>query len=157
VNAEAYAKRKQNWSGVRIPNKLCDSIDEFLKTDIAKKQGLFSRSDFIVRIAISWFAQYDRDYRLFMTASRSPMPPPTTWKEGPKRFERQISEQLEITKQELLRMKQTEEEEEERRREEIVRMPDFIDKFINELPQDKREEFYRRIAQRQKEQEQEQK
>jgi hypothetical protein len=157
ANSTSYSKIKQNWTGIRLPIRLVDSIDEFLRSDVAKKQGIFSRSDFIIRMAISWFAQYDRDYRWFMRAPRSPIPPPTTWKEEPKGFERTLDEQLEIMKKELLRRKETEEEEEERRREEMIRQPDFIYEFIKQMPQDKREEFYKKISQKEQEQEQEQK
>jgi hypothetical protein len=153
ANSTNYSKIKQNWTGIRLPIRLVDSIDEFLRSDVAKKQGIFSRSDFIIRMAISWFAQYDRDYRWFMRAPRSPIPPPSTWKE-PKGFERTLDEQLEIMKKELLRRKETEEEEEERRREEMVRVPDFIYEFIKQMPQDKREEFYKKISQKEQEREQ---
>jgi hypothetical protein len=154
TDSTSYSKIKQNWTGIRLPIRLVDSIDEFLRSDIAKKQGIFSRSDFIIRMAISWFAQYDSDYRWFMRAPRSPIPLPSTWKEGPKRFERELDEQLEIMKKELLRRKETEEEEEERRRESMVRVPDVIYKIIDEMPQDKREEFYKGIYEKQRQQQQ---
>jgi hypothetical protein len=157
ADSTSYSKIKQNWTGIRLPIRLVDSIDEFLRSDIAKKQGIFSRSDFIIRMAISWFAQYDSDYRWFMRAPRSPIPPPSTWKEGPKRFERTLDEQLEIMKKELLRRKETEEEEEERRREEMIRRPDVMYKIIDEMPQEEREEFYRKISQEKQKKEQEQK
>jgi hypothetical protein len=48
--------------------------------------------------------------------------------------------------------KETEEEEEERRREEMIRQPDFIYEFIKQIPQDKREEFYKKISQKEQEQ-----
>jgi hypothetical protein len=106
TDSTSYSRIKQNWTDVRIPIKLAESIDEFLKTDSAKKQGIFSRSNFLVRMAISWFAVYDRDYNLFTKAPPSPLSPPTTWEEGKKMFEQRTSEQLEIIKQEVLKKKQ---------------------------------------------------
>lgn len=39
----------QDWTQVRIPMLMAQAIDQFMKTDIAKKNGVFSRTDFVVR------------------------------------------------------------------------------------------------------------
>lgn len=56
----------EDWTQVRIPVLMAKAIDEFLKTDIAKKNGVFSRTDFTVRVISGWFSQYEKEFDIFM-------------------------------------------------------------------------------------------
>lgn len=44
---------------------MVDSIDKFLKTPEAKKNNIFSRTDFLARCAAIWLSEYDKEYKLF--------------------------------------------------------------------------------------------
>jgi hypothetical protein len=57
---------QENWISCKIPVSLMRSIDEFLKTDVAKRNNVFSRTDFISRVSALWFSIYEKDLKLFM-------------------------------------------------------------------------------------------
>jgi hypothetical protein len=48
---------------------MAQAIDEFMKTDIAKKNGVFSRTDFVVRVVSGWFSQYEKEFDIFVPRS----------------------------------------------------------------------------------------
>jgi hypothetical protein len=45
---------------------MVDAIDKFLETDIAKKNGVFSRPDFLARIVAQWFSRFEKEFGLFV-------------------------------------------------------------------------------------------
>lgn len=57
---------REDWTGCRIPVLMGQAIDKFLTTDIAHKNGITSRSDFATRVIGSWFAQYEKEFGLFV-------------------------------------------------------------------------------------------
>ena len=66
---------KEDWVSCKVPVLMADAIDAFLKTDIAKKNGIFSRTDFLSAVIRKWFAEHDdilelgkkKDFKIFMT------------------------------------------------------------------------------------------
>lgn len=56
----------QDWTQVRIPMLMAQAIDQFMKTDIAKKNGVFSRTDFVVRVVSGWFSQFEKEFDIFV-------------------------------------------------------------------------------------------
>lgn len=56
----------EDWASCKIPVLMAQAIDEFVKTDIAKKNGVFSRSDFITRVIVSWFSRFENDFGIFV-------------------------------------------------------------------------------------------
>jgi hypothetical protein len=77
--------KRSDWIGYRIPKLMVQAIDKFLESDVAKKNGVFSRSDFITRVVAAWLANYEKDFQLFIPSSfmtvhppLSPLPPPPT-------------------------------------------------------------------------------
>lgn len=43
-----------------------EAIDRFIKTDIAKKNGVTSRSEFATRVIGTWFAQFEKEFGIFV-------------------------------------------------------------------------------------------
>jgi len=41
---------------------MADAIDQFLKLDIAKQNGIFSQTNFITRVCAQWFDMIKRDF-----------------------------------------------------------------------------------------------
>jgi hypothetical protein len=56
----------EDWTQVRIPVLMAKAIDQFLKTDIAKKNGVFSRNDFASRVIGGWFSQFEKEFDIFV-------------------------------------------------------------------------------------------
>lgn len=56
----------EDWTSVRLPYLMAQAIDQFIKTDIAKKNGVFSRSDFITRVVSAWFSRFEKDFGIFV-------------------------------------------------------------------------------------------
>jgi hypothetical protein len=44
---------------------MVSSIDSFLQTKWAKKNNIFSRTDFLARSASTWLSYFDKEYGLF--------------------------------------------------------------------------------------------
>lgn len=57
---------EQDYASCRIPVLMAQAIDKFLETNIAKKNGITSRNDFVTRVVAGWFARYEKDYDLFV-------------------------------------------------------------------------------------------
>ena len=55
----------EDWITVKIPRLMALDIDKFIQTDAAKKNGVFSRGDFVVGACGKVLAQYEREYGLF--------------------------------------------------------------------------------------------
>jgi hypothetical protein len=55
-------KTKADLVSCKIPVLMADAIDQFLKLDIAKQNGVFSQTDFITRVVAQWFAMIERDF-----------------------------------------------------------------------------------------------
>jgi hypothetical protein len=47
---------------VKLPRRLIEAVDKFVKTSIAHKNGIFSRSDFFSRAAVPWLAAFDKEF-----------------------------------------------------------------------------------------------
>ena len=45
---------------------MVEAIDHFLDTDLAKKNGVFSRNDFITRVLAMWFSHFEKEFGLFV-------------------------------------------------------------------------------------------
>jgi len=56
----------EDWASCKIPLLMAQAIDEFVKTDIAKKNGVFSRSEFVTRVIASWFSKFEKDFGAFV-------------------------------------------------------------------------------------------
>lgn len=46
---------------------MAEAIDRFLDKDIAKKNGIFSRTDFLSAVLRMWFSQYEKDFGIFVS------------------------------------------------------------------------------------------
>lgn len=46
---------------------MAESIDRFLKSKAAKKNGMSSRSDFLIAVLRTWFSKYEKDYDIFVS------------------------------------------------------------------------------------------
>ena len=46
----------------KMPEKLADAIDKFLKLDVAKQNGIFSQSNFITRVVAQWFVMVRTEF-----------------------------------------------------------------------------------------------
>jgi hypothetical protein len=55
----------QDWVTVKIPALMAKSIDKFLETDAAKKNGIFSRADFMIRLAAKFLSDYEKEFGMF--------------------------------------------------------------------------------------------
>lgn len=44
------SQKKVKWVTIKLPDLLTDDIDKFLATDDAKRNGLFSRADYVIRL-----------------------------------------------------------------------------------------------------------
>jgi len=60
--------KPSDWTSCRIPVAMAEVIDEFLKSPVAKKSGIFSRSDLVVRIVSNWFGHFHKDFKPFVSA-----------------------------------------------------------------------------------------
>ena len=60
---------KEDWVTTKIPVLMAQAIDKFLETDIAKKNGVFSRPDFLTRVVQTWFSQFEKEFGIFMPRS----------------------------------------------------------------------------------------
>ena len=60
---------KEDWVSCKIPVLMADAIDHFLKLDVAKKNGIFSRTDFITRVVALWFGSFEKDFGIFLPRS----------------------------------------------------------------------------------------
>jgi hypothetical protein len=58
-----------DWRTVKIPVGMLESIDKFVESDVAKKNGIFSRSDFLTRLIAGWFSNFESDFDLFGRAN----------------------------------------------------------------------------------------
>ena len=56
----------EDWAQCRIPILMAKAIDQILKTDVIKKNGVTSRSDFVTRIVASWFSEFEKEYGIFV-------------------------------------------------------------------------------------------
>lgn len=57
---------KEDWMTIRLPYLLVEAVDKFVETDLAKKNGIFSRSDFVTRVLVQWFSQYEKEFDMFV-------------------------------------------------------------------------------------------
>lgn len=57
---------KEDWISTKLPVLMVEAIDKFLETDIAKKNGVFSRPDFLARIVAQWFSRFEKEFGLFV-------------------------------------------------------------------------------------------
>jgi hypothetical protein len=58
-----------DWTQIRIPLLMAQTIDCFLETKAAKKNGITSRSDFVIRLVSGWFSQYEKEFDIFVPRS----------------------------------------------------------------------------------------
>ena len=58
---------KEDWVSCKVHYKMVESIDRFLKTETAKKNGILSRSDFLTAVLRKFFSQYEGEYGVFVT------------------------------------------------------------------------------------------
>lgn len=59
----------EDWAGCRIPILMAKAIDQLLKQDIMKKQGVFSRSELVTRVMNGWFGQFEKEFGVFVPRS----------------------------------------------------------------------------------------
>lgn len=57
---------KEDWASIRIPVLMAEAIDRWLELPIAKKNGVFSRADFISRIVSTYFTNFEKDFGIFV-------------------------------------------------------------------------------------------
>ena len=57
---------KEDWATTKIPVLLMEAIDRFINTDIAKKNGIFSRPDFVTALLVGWFSQFEKEFGIFL-------------------------------------------------------------------------------------------
>jgi len=57
---------REDWITIKMPRLMIQALDEFLDTDLAKKNGIFSRADLMVRICSTWFSQFEKEFGLFV-------------------------------------------------------------------------------------------
>jgi hypothetical protein len=57
---------KEDWITTKLPVLMADAIDKFLETDMAKKNGVFSRPDFVTRVVATWFSQFEKEFGIFV-------------------------------------------------------------------------------------------
>lgn len=55
-----------DWGSVRVPILMAEVIDRWLELDIAKKNGIFSRTDFVTHIVREWFIGFEKDFGIFL-------------------------------------------------------------------------------------------
>jgi len=55
----------EDWVTVKIPRLMALDIDAFIKSDLAKKNGVFSRGDLVVDACGKILAQAEKEYGLF--------------------------------------------------------------------------------------------
>ena len=48
---------------------MAHAIDQFLSKPVAKKNGVMSRTDFVVRVVSGWFSQYEKEFDIFVPRS----------------------------------------------------------------------------------------
>ena len=60
---------KEDWITVKIPVLMANAIDKFVETDLAKKNGVFSRTDFITRVIAQWFSYFEKEFGIFVPRS----------------------------------------------------------------------------------------
>lgn len=58
---------KKDWVSCKVSAGMAKSIDEFLEMDVAKKNGIFSRTDFLMAILRLWFSHYEKDFDFFVS------------------------------------------------------------------------------------------
>jgi hypothetical protein len=56
----------EDWVSTKLPVLMVQAIDQFLDTDIAKKNGVFSRPDFLTRVVSMWFSDHEKEFGLFV-------------------------------------------------------------------------------------------
>ena len=57
---------KEDWTTTKLPVLMMDAIDKFLDTDLAKKNGVFSRPDFVTRVIAEWFSRFEKEFGIFV-------------------------------------------------------------------------------------------
>src|SRR5690242_21896325 len=50
----------------KLPTELIEMIDDYINSSHAKKMGINSRSDFMIRLVTAFFSNYMEEFRLFM-------------------------------------------------------------------------------------------
>jgi hypothetical protein len=56
---------RKDWVTVKLPKEMVVAIDRFVTTDIAHRNGIFSRTDFLTRVYSNFLASYERDFAIF--------------------------------------------------------------------------------------------
>lgn len=57
---------EDDWGQVRIPKKMLQAIDQFLDTDVSKKNGVVTRPDFVTRVIAQWFSRFEKEFGMFV-------------------------------------------------------------------------------------------
>jgi hypothetical protein len=104
---------RSDWVACKIPQELANAIDEFLHTKEAKLNGIYSRSDFLTRLAVAWFGAVNEKFKLFSpdiissSFSRTHPPPilPSQLPELPANVYRDITSELRAKFEEDLKKK----------------------------------------------------
>lgn len=50
---------------IKIPFLIAKDLDRWLETEVAKKNGIKSKTDLIVRLLVDFMADYEKEYGLF--------------------------------------------------------------------------------------------
>ena len=66
MNHNRCSMVQEDWATIRVPVLMAQAIDKFLDTKVAKKNGIFSRTDFATRVLGIWFSQFEKDFDLFV-------------------------------------------------------------------------------------------
>lgn len=57
---------KEDWVSIKIPVLMAYAIDKFIDTELSKKNGVFSRPDFITRVIAQWFSIFEKEFGIFV-------------------------------------------------------------------------------------------
>ncbi|HEY9385701.1 MAG TPA: hypothetical protein VIP70_01570 [Nitrososphaeraceae archaeon] len=53
------------WVSAKIPKEISQAIDRYLASKSAQINGVHSRSDFLTRLCVAWFANVEKEFSLF--------------------------------------------------------------------------------------------
>ncbi len=58
---------RQDWTYIQISKQMAEALDNFLKTDIAKKYSLSDKNQLVRYLVIRFLEKYQKEYDLLVT------------------------------------------------------------------------------------------
>jgi len=58
---------RQDWTYIQISKQMAEALDNFLKTDIAKKYSLSDKNQLVRYLVIRFLEKYQKEYGLLVT------------------------------------------------------------------------------------------